>query len=157
MGGRRRPVGRSVSQIPVRRAFVLSSKYSTESDPLAVEIRARSRAGRSASPSSARTWTCRIRYVRSMRRLWVVVRIASSAVLLILSAWALELSIAHSRYDSQDNRAPAARIAGAAAALLAALAALASARRSSRGVAFTFLALFLYLVWLMIHLGSGRL
>jgi protein-S-isoprenylcysteine O-methyltransferase Ste14 len=81
-----------------------------------------------------------------------------------ISAVALELSIVHSQYDSQSNRAPAARIAVAAAALVPALVALLVASRGHPRTARTavYLALLvasaiLVVVWGLTELVTGRL
>ena len=100
-----------------------------------------------------------------MHRVWIVLRVLGSALLLALAAVALVTSIANGHYDPQQNRAPAARIVLAAIAVIPALVALRFAlpaadaahprRRIAAGTGMVFLALFFLLAWLIIELSSG--
>lgn len=102
-----------------------------------------------------------------MRRPALKLRVVGESALLLITAIAVGVSVAHAGYDQQQNRAPAARIALSAAALIMAVAALRSelvsrpgphrARRAAGHIALVGLSVVLLLAWWIITLSTGKL
>jgi hypothetical protein len=100
-----------------------------------------------------------------MRRVWVVLRVIGSVLLLAFAAFALVGSIITGHYDPQENRAPTERIVVAAIAFIPALVALRlmlpaadtehPRRRTAAWAGMAFLSLFFLLGWWIIALSNG--